>query len=210
MRRGKYQKNMRRIPLLTWVLLGMAVLGMFTGGVMAYLSAATVGVENSFTVDTDYDPVIQEGFDGQQKKDVLVSVPMSGDDSQKYAVYVRAAVVVTWRRADATEPEDQEILLAKAPVPENDYDLDWNNTDWFEQDGFYYHRAAVNPGDNTSVLIEACQPKVTRDGYVLNVEIMAQTVQALGTTDDGDTPAVTDAWGVQVEKGQLKPTSPTP
>ena len=210
MRRGKYQKNMRRIPLLTWVLLGMAVLGMFTGGVMAYLSAATVGVENSFTVDTDYDPVIQEGFDGQQKKDVLVSVPMSGDDSQKYAVYVRAAVVVTWRRADATEPEDQEILLAKAPVPENDYDLDWNNTDWFEQDGFYYHKAAVNPGGNTSVLIEACQPRVTREGYVLNVEIMAQTVQALGITDDGDTPAVTDAWGVQVANGLLKPTSPTP
>jgi len=30
------------------------------------------------------------------------------------------------------------------------------------------------------------------------------------TTDANGTPAVTEAWGGQVENGQLKPTSPTP
>ena len=209
MRQGKYQKNKRRIPLLTWVLLGMAVLGTLTGGVVAYLSAATVGVENSFTEDTDYDPVILESFDGQEKKNVLVSVPgpVSGEDSQRYAVYVRAAIVVTWRRGD-TEPEGKEIVLAQAPA-DTDYQLEWNDTDWFLKDGYYYHKAAVAPGTNTAVLINSCRPLVTKDGYVLNVEIMAQTIQALGTTDANGTPAVTDAWGVQVDGGNLTPTNPS-
>lgn len=202
MSRGKYQKKANRIPLLSWVLICAVLLGTVTGGVVAYLSAATAPVSNSFEVDTDQDPAILETMENNVKSNVAVSI--SAD--QGYAVYVRAAIVATWRRAGAKT----ETVLPQNPVAGTDYEISLNLADWFVEDGFYYHKVAVNPGDKTSVLINSCQPKVTRDGYVLNVEIMAQTIQALGTTDDGVTPAVTDAWGVQVEKGQLKPTSPTP
>lgn len=207
MSRGKYQKKANRIPLLSWVLISAVLLGTVTGGVVAYLSAATAPVSNSFEADTDQDPAILETMENNVKSNVAVSV--SAD--QGYAVYVRAAIVATWRRGD-TEPDGQEILLPQAPQPGTDYTLSLNLTDtgWFEEGGFYYYRPMVNPGASTAELITSCTPNVTKEGYVLNVEIMAQTIQALGTTDANGTPAVTDAWGVQVENGQLKPTSPTP
>lgn len=199
---GNYQKKTKRIPILARVLILMALLGTVTGGVVAYLSYATPVIRNTFQVDEELDPAVTETMEENVKSDVAVTVNKDLD----HAVYVRAAIVATWRRAGA----ETETVLPQNPVAGTDYEISLNLADWFEEGGFYYHKAAVNPGMKTADLIEACQPMVTRDGYVLNVEIMAQTVQALGTTDDGDTPAVTDAWGVQVENGQLKPTSPTP
>lgn len=204
---GNCQKKTKKIPALSWVLMGIALLAMISGGVAAYLSYSTPAVSNSFEADTDQDPAILETMENNVKSNVAVSV--SAD--QGYAVYVRAAIVATWRRGD-TEPDGQEILLPQAPQPDTDYTLSLNltNTGWFEEGGFYYYRPMVNPGASTAELITSCTPNVTKEGYVLNVEIMAQTIQALGTTDANGTPAVTDAWGVQVENGQLKPTSPTP
>lgn len=206
MSHGNNEKNRVRIPLVSWVLLGIAMLGMISGGVAAYLSYSTPVISNTFVADTDIYPTIGESMTNNVKSNVAVSV----SDQEDHAVYVRAAIVVTWRREN--EPEDQEILLAQAPQPGTDYTLSLNLTDtgWFEEGGFYYYRPMVNPGASTAELITACTPNVTKEGYVLNVEVMAQTIQALGTTDAKGTPAVTDAWGVQVENGQLKPTSPTP
>ena len=70
--------------------------------------------------------------------------------------------------------------------------------DWFEKGGFFYYRSRISSG-STSPLIDECrQLKAAPDGYALHVQIISQTVQALGTTDSGNVPAVTDAWGVSV------------
>ena len=91
--------------------------------------------------------------------------------------------------------------------------MELNDTDWFRgEDGFYYQKnpvASDGIGGSalTSVLIQRCAPVAgqTPDGCGLNVEIIAQTIQALGTTDAGNVPAGEDAWGVRVVNGQLQP-----
>lgn len=202
MRHGNQQK--RTTPILPWVLMVIALLGMVTGGVVAYLSYSTPVVSNTFQADTDFNPIIEETMENNVKSEVAVSVSAEED----YAVYVRAAIVATWRRG-STEPEGQEILLAQAPVAGTDYAISLNLTEtgWFEENGFYYYRSMVNPGEQTDDLINSCAPLVTKDGYVLNVEVMAQTIQALGTTDSGEIPAVTNAWGIEVnsEKKLIDP-----
>ena len=56
------------------------------------------------------------------------------------------------------------------------------------------------------MLITECAPVdgKTPVGYGLNVEIITQTVQALGTTDSDGTPAVADAWGVTLVDGKIQ------
>ena len=212
------QKRKRRLPLVSVVLIAAAMLSMVTGGALAYLSHSTEPVINTFTADSPINPSIVEAFNQVTKTDVKVSAadPVEADAEQKYAVYVRAAIVATWRK----QGESDETVYGQKPVLGTDYTLILNTDDWFEKDGFYYYKKMVESDPEqedilpqTTELIESCLPTAKKDGYVLNVEIMAQTIQALGTTDSGDIPAVTDAWGVYVDaKNQNKLTAdpPTP
>ena len=212
---GKYQKP-RRVPVISWVLAILMVLGLVSGGVVAYLSTSTYPVTNTFMADAPTDPEIVETWD-EAVKEVKENVRVNVGDPG-YAVYVRAAVVVTWKDAGGN-------VLAQAPVPEQDYTIVRNTDDWFEYGGFYYHKAMVyNTPDTTdahdgttAVLINSCTPKVSKGDYTLSVEIIAQTIQALGTTDeavDGEgnpiptVPAVTNAWGVEVDANKQL-TAPT-
>lgn len=194
---GKYQKKPKGLPLITMVLIAILIISLSAGSVVAWLSITGGQVENSFAPDAGPSPSIAEDFNNEVKSNVKVSV---GDPG--YAVYVRAAIVVNWKKA-----EDGNVL-GQAPVLNEDYILTLNETDWFFEDGFYYHKAMVNTGGSTANLITTCQLKdgvTPPQGYDLNVEIIAQTIQALGTTDTGDTPAVTDAWKVAVTNKELTP-----
>lgn len=194
---GKYQKKPKGLPLITMVLIAILIISISAGSVVAWLSITGGQVENSFVPDDDPVLTIDETFDNKVKSNVAVNVGDTG-----YAVYVRAAIVVNWKSR-----EDGNVLGQK-PVLNDDYILTLNDTDWFCKDGFYYHKAMVNTGDSTANLITTCLLKdgvTPPQGYDLNVEIIAQTIQALGTTDAGDTPAVKDAWGVTVTNKELTP-----
>lgn len=194
---GKYQKKPKGISLITMVLIAILIISLSAGSVVAWLSITGGQVENSFAPDEDPVPTITETFDDKVKSNVAVDVGDTG-----YAVYVRAAIVVNWKNA-----EDGNVLGQK-PVLNEDYILTLNETDWFYKAGFYYHKAMVNTGGTTENLITSCQLKdgiTPPQGYDLNVEIIAQTIQALGTTDARDTPAVTEAWGVTVTNKELTP-----
>ena len=119
--KGKYQtpKVRRRLPVGAVLLILVAVLSMSIGSVAAYLSTHTGAVNNTFLKDASTDPSVQEEFDPTGKKsNVKVSV---GDPG--YAVYVRAAVVVTWKDAGGN-------VLGTAPIAGTDYNLAYNSTDW--------------------------------------------------------------------------------
>lgn len=202
---GKYQKKPKGISLITMVLIAILIISLSAGSVVAWLSITGGQVENSFAPDEDPVPTITETFDDKVKSNVAVDVGDTG-----YAVYVRAAIVVNWKNAENGN------VLGQKPVLNDDYILTLNKTDWFYKDGFYYHKDMVNTGGSTANLITSCQLKegitppvdttVTPNvKYDLNVEIIAQTIQALGTTDAGDTPAVKDAWGVTVTNKELTP-----
>lgn len=198
----------RKLPFLSWLLILIAAASLLTGTVTAYLSYATDPVTNTFRAAQAVDPTVNETFEDNVKSDVSVNV---GNTS--YSVYVRAAVIVTWKDSDGD-------VLGKVPVEGTDYEISFNDEAWFVKGDYWYHKAAVNSQGNTSVLIKNCQKKEGASvptGYNLNVEILAQTIQALGKTDGDATanppvdpiPAVTDAWKVFVDQnGYLTPTDP--
>lgn len=204
MRERKFHK---KIPLASWLLILVALGSLGTGTVTAYLSYATKPVTNTFQVAQAVDPTVNETFNNKEKTDVSVNVGnTSVENDAGYSVYVRAAVVVTWKDSAGN-------VLGKVPVEGTDYEISFNKNDWFLKGDYWYHREAVNSQGYTSVLIKNCKKKEGASvptGYNLNVEILAQTIQALGTTDIGETPAVTDAWSVYVDaNGELTAIPPT-
>ena len=177
----------QRMPMASWLIALLAAASLTTGTVAAYLAVASNEIKNTFSAEDQVDPTVSETFSGTKKENVYVQV---GDPG--YAVYVRAAIVVTWKNSD-----DQ--VWSAAPQPE-EYSLTIGEGWKKGADGFYYHLAPVPSGESTEVLIKECSPiaQAPESGYTLSVEIMTQTIQALGTTDDGEIPAVQDAWGVGV------------
>lgn len=194
---------------LAAIVIALLAITATTGAVYAYLSATTDPVDNKFTTAPNPTLGIQETFTKAHedanivKENVRVNIGNPG-----YAVYVRAAIVITWK-------DGKGNVYGQAPVLEDDYALELNTKEWFKGgDGFYYHKNMVAyDGNNeatklTSVLIEACsQLKTGPESYTLHVEIVAQTIQAKGSTDVGDVPAVEDAWRTVVvnEDGTLSP-----
>ena len=182
-------KKARRMVICAFVAV-LLVAAITAGSVVAYLKLNTGTVQNDFSVAPEHTPVIDESFDGTIKQDVKVDIGNPG-----YAVYVRAAIVITWKNTDGN-------VLGQAPVKDSDYVIELNTEAWFEEGGFYYCRNYVNSGNDSPVLIESVKLKdgaVVPAGYTLNVEIITQTIQAAGKTDDTETPAVTDAWGITVD-----------
>lgn len=155
------------------------------GGTAAYLIWKSSNVSNDFNSARSADPEIIETFENNVKSDVKIKVPETG-----YSVYVRAAIVITWKN-------EQGEVLSLTPVMNEDYTIsigaDWTK----ESDGFYYFDQAVNSGGETGILIEECKPLINAptDGYTLDVQIIAQTIQAIGSTDDNSgNNAKADAW----------------
>ena len=197
---GKYSTRKRhfRVPIAAWVLLLIAGATVITGTVTAFLSAATNPVKNEFETALNPVPSISETFDGNAKTNVSVDL---GETGAGYAVFVRARIVVTWKDSSGN-------VYRTTPIQGTHYTMTCNSAGgWFEKDGFWYCKTALSSG-KTPILIDSCAPiaETAPDGYTLNVEVLAQTIQALGTTDDASqTPAVTQAWGVTLSGEQIVP-----
>lgn len=99
----------------------------------------------------------------------------------------------------------QKIVYYKGPKQRADYDytLDLNLTGNWEpgDDGCYYFTTPVESGKKTDILINRCEQSENADvpeGCHLSVDIIVQTVQAVGFTDEdnpnGVIPAYKDAW----------------
>ena len=165
--------------------------------VFAYYITQSGTVTNEFTPADSVQPNVIETFDGDKtvKSDVKVHVGDTG-----YPVYVRAEILITWQ-------DKNGIVYYTKPNAGTDYGLELNLTDWkLASDGFYYYQKSVESNGDTDVLIEKCEQKAEAaapSGYSLSVEIITQTVQAIGRTDgdangENTIDAVEDAWGVSL------------
>ena len=186
MYRGKYQLRRKKYTPVVWIVLILGLLGISFGGVRAYLFlSAQEQVTNTFSVDDHPEVTVGEGY----------SVAVNAN----YPVYLRAAVVLNWKTAN-------DKLLAVVP---SGYTLE---TQWIYHDGFYYYPAPVYPTDQDipPVIDSLTAPGEGQAGYqadcLLIADVAVQAVQAVGSTDSGDIPAVRDAWGVQPES--LLPAQP--
>lgn len=109
-----------------------------------------------------------------------------------YSVYVRAAVTVTWQDSSGN-------IYHAIPAEGTDYSIT-PQTGWQKFGEYYYYTVPLISGDS-AVLPVDFDPLVTSGAYTPDCEVFYQSVQALGTTDDGNIPAVTDLWGVAVNAG---------
>ena len=187
--------NITIIPYAAWGLIAvMLILSLAAAKVFAYLKQSAGKAENTFLSEQSVTPQINETFNGNEKSNVSVFVGDAG-----YSVYVRAAVIITWKDSSGN-------VLAETPsLLRQDYEISYNLKEggWFYgNDGFYYYSIPVESGSSTDTLINNCKPLsgAPENGYSLDVEIIAQTIQSAGFSDAGDVPAVTEAWGVAVNK----------
>lgn len=185
---------------ITWyrlLLIVLAMVAVVSGTISAYYIKNAGKVTNTFTPADSVQPEVVEDFDGNVKENVYVKVGNTG-----YPVYVRAEIVITWQKEDGT------VYFAN-PIEDSDYKLDLilseagSTTGWVKgNDGYYYYQTPVESDGKTSALIKKCVPisKGPTSEYTLNVEIIVQTVQAIGYTDGENSKPVIDAykdaWGI--------------
>lgn len=175
------------------------------GGTIALLVDVTGLVTNTFNI-VEIPNEVLESFDGTTKNNVSIK----NSNTQGEPAYIRAAVVVTWAQVDDSG-NATGVVYSTVPV----LDTDANNGDytlvmgdsakWVKgADGFYYYTEPVASQAATDVLIASCavanvdsttgrspnQP----EGYVLSVEIAAQSIQADGMSSDSKYPVIL-AWG---------------
>ena len=179
----------------SWGLILLLLLpALCVGGVIAYLSASAGPLTNKFTVAPDAVVAVNQTMaDPQYSNNVVVT-------DQGYAVYLRAAVVVNWEKT----VDGKREILSKIPEASLDYSLSAKDENpWIQlSDGFYYYRYVITDhGQFPPPVSLQVLPGNRHPEYELKMTVYAQTVQAVGTTDeDHTTPnkdAVFDAWGVE-------------
>lgn len=183
------KKANKRIGILILSLLLIAVAAI--GGTMAYLTAKTPQVVNTFTpaeVTTD----ITEKFDRKVKKNV--NVTNTGDID----AYIRVKLV-TYRVNGDGNPIGGASEIPSFEPGEN----------WFEYGGYYYYTLPVAPGkspecdligdEGIELKDYAVENSTDPDGGKQVIEVMAEAIQSEPAE------AVGEAWRVTITPGDVKP-----
>lgn len=156
------------------------IFALAVGTTFALLKADTDPVTNTFTAAKS-DIKIDEDVTGGQKKSIIVQ------NTGTAVSYVRVKLVMNWVDGDGN--------VSATPV---NITVDYDNTNWFEQDGIYYYTKPVAPVDakpdnvTTNLLKTPIEQSNAPEGYHLEVTVLAESIQAAPST------AVEGAWKVTV------------
>ena len=167
------------------------IFALAVGTTFALLKASTAPVENTFTAAKSGTDIVEE-LDGNQKKSIVVK------NTGTAVSYVRVKLVMNW--------VDENGSVSATPV---DITVDYDNTNWFEQDGIYYYKMPVAADAVTTNLLKAdspiTEPTDKPDGCHLKVTVLAESIQAAPSA------AVQQSWGVGVDNnGYLTQPTTTP
>lgn len=168
------------------------IFALAVGTTFALLKESTAPVENTFTAAKS-DIKIDEDVTGGQKKSIIVQ------NTGTAVSYVRVKLVMNW--------VDDNGNVSATPV---NITVDYDNTNWFEQDGIYYYKMPVAPDGKTENLLKAdspiTEPADKPAGCHLEVTVLAESIQAAPSK------AVEGAWtAVKVDgDGNLAPAVPAP
>ncbi len=204
------KRALRRWPKWLPVVAALALATAVTvGGTLAWLTAHTNSVTNTFTMG-DVDPQVSENLTNDTKSNITVT------NNGSVEAYVRVALVFSWRDgATAGQNPENTGTIVGEPVTANDYTFEMG-TDWFKgTDGYYYYKYPVKPNTSeepnhpseksqTSSLGTITVISEKAKTYNLDVQVLADTIQAAPTT------AVTTTWPVEVvntETGEITPKS---
>lgn len=168
------------------------IFALAVGTTFALLKANTEPVTNTFTAAKS-GTHIDEELDGSQKTSIKVQ------NTGTAVSYVRVKLVMNW--------VDENGNVSATPV---NITVDYDNTNWFEQDGIYYYKMPVAPDGKTENLLKAdspiTEPADKPAGCHLEVTVLAESIQAAPSK------AVEGAWtAVKVDgDGNLAPAVPAP
>lgn len=165
------------------------IFALAVGTTFALLKASTAPVENTFTAAKS-DIKIDEDVTGGQKKSIIVK------NTGTAVSYVRVKLVMNW--------VDENGNVSATPV---NITVDYDNTNWFEQDGIYYYKMPVAPDAVTTNLLQTpiTEPADKPAGCHLEVTVLAESIQAAPSA------AVQQSWGVGVDSnGYLTQPTTTP
>ena len=183
---GKLKGKRRMVAALALALILICTVS----GTLAYVFMNTDPVENTFTPSAVATAVVEDGVTdpvtGGSVTDVETKSNVKIKNAGNTTAYIRAAIVVTWKKADGT-------VYAMKPQAGTDYVMVIpTDTGWVKSGDYYYYNSPVDSKATTNVLIASCAPVAGKapDGYVLSVEIIASGIQSTGM---GAT-SVQDAW----------------
>lgn len=176
---GRHAKKRKLNKSILVTLSLLLVLSLATGGTIAYLLVNGSQVTNTFT----------PGYVACQ-----VNSDHSIKNTSNVDTYIRAAVVVNW-------VDNSGNLYAIAP----EYAATTNSIDgWYKQGDYYYYigngKPAISPNTviNAPVDVAITSTNPDADTYHLEIDIIAEAIQADGKKDSDGVLAVIDAWGVAI------------
>lgn len=193
--------------ILVFVVLAVIAAALIVTPTLALYIRGADDVNNEFGSVGSINPEVVNGKlneDGKME-DVRIYVGKTG-----YPVYVRVEVFIAWQK-------DGTVLGVAYPKKDVDYTVTYNTADWLKIDNYYYfvgkgsqneetgktdylNGVVKSEGITSALISEFAVKSGTKppfDGYELNVQVIVQTVQAVGKTDEdnGEIPAWWDAWG---------------
>lgn len=170
----------KRLTVLLVSLSLILVVGV--GVTLAYVFASTGNVVNTFTPSHVSCAVVEMNNNSQETTQVSAGKVENLTSKQEVQIkntgdteaYIRAAIIVTWKKADGT-------VYAKSPVENVDYIMQLNLTPdgWvLGADGYYYYTKPVAAGATTGMLISSATAGTDLDGYYISIEIVASAIQS--------------------------------
>ncbi len=172
-------------PLILLVSLAVILL-VGVVGTLALLKTQSGPVENTFVPGNVSVTVHEEKFDATTKEGVYIKNTGNVD------AYIRVAIIPTW--------EDGNGNPVGVSASLDDLTISWGSSDKWKkgEDGFWYYISPVPAGDSTENLIASATVKTDsagyNAGYKMNLQILAQGIQADGVDSNDETP-VEQAWG---------------
>jgi hypothetical protein len=188
------EKHSAKRRLTVCALIITAAVAAASVNVLAKYVKGSQKLENTFS-RSDYDsPSVSDTVSADKDGFFYKSNVSVTAGEHDYPVYVRVNLIVTWQDSDGN-------IYGQQPLLDTDYTLEYNEADWtLSDDGYFYCNSAIAGGDTTPLLIgenqKLKQIKSAPTGYTMHVEVVAETIQAVGTTESGIT-AEDDAWSTQ-------------
>lgn len=175
---GRFYRRKRRNTKALTLLLALVLLCGAVTGTLAYLSANTDGITNTFTT-AEVPNTPEEKFDGTTKTEIKVKV------DGNIAAYVRVKLV-TYRVNDEGDRIGGVATIPNFTLGEN----------WFEKNGYYYYSLPVQPGASSGNLLGtsiSLQEYTDADGGKQVIEVISESIQSVPAS------TVESVWKVTVD-----------
>lgn len=175
--RGKRVLGGSKRTVLTVLTLALVLL-LSVGGTLAWLTAQTGSITNTFTL-ANFDIDVKETFNNATKTNVGVT------NNSDVPVYIRVALIPTWLDKTTMQP-------VGTPASLNDLTIDWGagggsetatadapGNGWIKIGNYWYYTQPVAAGATTANLIAKATITYT-DGSteIMRLEVMADAIQA--------------------------------